>query len=147
DTSISIASSVKDPMKEEAEAVEELRVYSDRSAFKGGVGEAAVLMRGNERIAEHCFYLGSTEEHTVYKAEAVGMILGVELLKEAGGRGTMALGVDNQAAIRAMDAFSSKPGHYLIDIFHDDLHRLLPSNDGRKLMIRWMPGHEGIAGN
>lgn len=59
----------------------------------------------------------------------------------------MALGVDNQATIRATDAFSSKPGHYLIDIFHDDLCRLLPANDGRRLLIRWTPGHKGIAGN
>ncbi|KAG2742523.1 hypothetical protein P692DRAFT_201795598 [Suillus brevipes Sb2] len=59
----------------------------------------------------------------------------------------MALGVDNQAAIRATGGFQSQPGHYLIDIFHDDLCRLLPRNDDHKLIIRWSAGHIGIPGN
>ncbi|KAG2046325.1 hypothetical protein BDR06DRAFT_856220, partial [Suillus hirtellus] len=83
---------------------------------------------------------------TVYEAEVVGMILAVKLLKEEGG-GTMALGVNNQAAIRATNAFHSQPGHYLVDAFHDDLRLLLPEDDGRELTIRWTPGHKGIAGN
>ncbi|KAG2063424.1 hypothetical protein BDR04DRAFT_976650, partial [Suillus decipiens] len=87
--------------------------------------------------------LGKGDEHMVYKAELVGMILAVKILKEEGGgrRGTMALGVDNQTAILATTAFQSKPGHHLANSFHDNLH------NGRKLIIRWMPGHKGIPGN
>ncbi|KAG1765679.1 hypothetical protein EDD22DRAFT_738844, partial [Suillus occidentalis] len=83
--------------------------------------------------------LGSDEEHTVYEAELVGMILAIQMLKEEGGSrgGTMALGVDNQVAILATTAFQSRPGHHLVDTFHDDL----------KLVIRWSPGHKGIPGN
>ncbi|KAG1736260.1 hypothetical protein EDD22DRAFT_787550, partial [Suillus occidentalis] len=104
-------------------------------------------MRGNRVISERRFHLGSEKEHTMYEAEIVGMILAVELLREAGGEGTMALGVDNQAAIRATNAFQSQPGHYLVNKLHDDLRMLLPERDGRKLTIRWTPGHKGIAGN
>jgi hypothetical protein len=68
------------------------------------------------------------KEHTVCEGEPVGMILVVELLKE-GGLGSLALGVDNQAAIAATGAFNSKPGHYLMDIFHDDLRKLIPDHD------------------
>ncbi|OAX33385.1 hypothetical protein K503DRAFT_657318, partial [Rhizopogon vinicolor AM-OR11-026] len=50
-------------------------------------------------------------------------------------------------AITAMGAFSSKPGHYLMDIFHDDLRRIIPAHDRRKLVIRWTPGHQNIPGN
>ncbi|KAG2046295.1 hypothetical protein BDR06DRAFT_856134, partial [Suillus hirtellus] len=88
--------------------------------------------------------LGKIEEHTVYEGEIVGMILAVELGRT---RPTMALGVDNQAAIRATSGFQSQPGHYLIDIFHDNLRRLLPRNDDHKLIIRWSAGHIGIPGN
>ncbi|KAG1798638.1 uncharacterized protein HD556DRAFT_1212488, partial [Suillus plorans] len=95
--------------------------------------------------------LGKAEEHTVYEGEIVGMILAVELLKERTKRmrekPTMALGVDNQAAIRATKGFQSKPGHYLLDIFHDDLRRMLSRKDDRKLTIRWSAGHIGIPGN
>ncbi|KAG2751295.1 hypothetical protein P692DRAFT_20645432, partial [Suillus brevipes Sb2] len=66
-------------------------------------------------------YLGSDQEHMVYEGEMVGMILAIELLKEEGGTGSMALGVDNQAAIWATKAFVLKPGHYLMDKFHNDL--------------------------
>jgi len=55
--------------------------------------------------------LGSDKEHTVCEGELVGMMLAMELLKE-GGLGSLALGVDNQAAIAATGAFNSKPhGH------------------------------------
>ena len=72
--------------------------------------------------------------------EMIGMILTIELPREEGGKGSMALGADNQAAIAATSAFTSKAGHYLMDIFHDDLHRLIPTHDYRKLTIRWTPG-------
>ncbi|KAG2743916.1 hypothetical protein P692DRAFT_201679678, partial [Suillus brevipes Sb2] len=87
--------------------------------------------------------------HTVYEAELVGMVFAVQLLREGGGRrgGTMSLGVDNQAAIRAREVFRSKPGHCLMDIFHDDLRCLIPYDDNRKLTIRWTPGHVNIMGN
>jgi ribonuclease HI len=147
DTTISIAGKKKDALKEEEEADEDLRAYSDGSAYEGGVGGAAVLMRGMETVKERRFYLGKESERTVYEAEIIGMILAVSLLREAGGKGRMALGVDNQAAIRAINAFGSQPGHYLIDKLHDDLRELLPDKDGKKLTIRWTPSHKGIAGN
>lgn len=152
DVELRIASKPEEAHLEDTIADEDLRVYSDGSAIDGGIGGAAVLMEGDRMVDERRFYLGKTEEHTVYEGEIVGMILAVELLRErmrrrGRARPTMALGVDNQAAIRATGGFQSKPGHYLIDIFHDDLRRLLPRNDDHKLIIRWSAGHIGIPGN
>ena len=106
-----------------------------------------MLMRGGEEVMERRFHLGTKKEHTVYEGEIVGMILAIHLLREAEANGTMALGVDNQAAIKATGTFRSQPGHYLMDRFHDDLRKLLPEDDGRKLVIRWTPGHADIPGN
>ncbi|KAG2343931.1 hypothetical protein BDR05DRAFT_863909, partial [Suillus weaverae] len=91
--------------------------------------------------------LGSDCEHTVYEGELVGMILAIEMLREEGGRGTMSLGIDNQVAICATKVFISKPGHYFMDKFHDDLRKLIPVHDDRKLTVRWTPGHQRIPGN
>ncbi|KAG2141406.1 uncharacterized protein EDB93DRAFT_1159675 [Suillus bovinus] len=139
DITISIAPNKKDAIREQEAASETLRVYSDGSAVGGGVGGAAVLMKGKKMIKERRFYLGGYEEHTTHEAELVGIILALQLLKEAGGQGTMALG----------EAFQSQPGHYVrvINILRNALKELLPIEDRRKLTVRWTPGHGGIAGN
>lgn len=152
DIEVRIASKPEEAYLEDTVADEDLRVYSDGSAIDRGIGGAAVLMEGDRMVDERRFYLGKTEEHTVYEGEIVGMILVVELLRErtrrrGRARLTMALGVDNQAAIRATGGFQLKPGHYLINMFHDDLRCLLPKNDDQKLIIRWSAGHIGIPGN
>jgi len=152
DVEISIASKTEEAYYKDQAANEDIRAYSDGSAIDGGVGGGAVIMRGEEVLRERRFYLGSDKDHTVYEGEAVGMILAIQLIKEElrerGGQSlTMALGVDNQAAIRATTSYQSKPGHYLLDIFHDDLRSILLEADGRKLKIRWSAGHIGIPGN
>lgn len=63
------------------------------------------------------------------------------------GHRTVALGVDNPAAIRATKVFQSQSGHHPMNIFHDNLHTVIPDDDGRKLVVRWPPGHIGIMGN
>lgn len=73
--------------KEEALEVERLRhtkrwkVYSDRSEKDGRVGVAAVLYKNGQRCGGIQYHLRSAEEHTVYEAELVGIILGAELLR------------------------------------------------------------------
>jgi ribonuclease HI len=144
-----IAKDVELAAIEDTTASEDLRVYSNGSMINGGVGGAAVAMRGEMIIGSKRFYWGSEKDHTVHEVEIVGMILAVQILKEKGGGvgRSMALGIDNQAAIKATTAFSSQPGHYLMDIFHDDLRQLIQTDDSRKLVIRWTLCHKGIAGN
>ncbi|KAG1733347.1 uncharacterized protein EDB91DRAFT_1011368, partial [Suillus paluster] len=80
DVTTSIAQKEEEAVKEEETADEDLRVYSDGSAIDGGVGAAAVLMRGAKIVSEKRFHLGSDKDHTVYDGEVVGMILAVKLL-------------------------------------------------------------------
>ncbi|KAH7906190.1 hypothetical protein BJ138DRAFT_993451, partial [Hygrophoropsis aurantiaca] len=59
---------------------------------------------------------------TVYEGELVGMILAMELLRSDKGKAnTVALGLDNQAAMLASVNPKPKPGHHLLDIFEKDL--------------------------
>ncbi|OSC96537.1 hypothetical protein PYCCODRAFT_1379002, partial [Trametes coccinea BRFM310] len=57
------------------------RVYTDGSDFKGGVGAAALLYvpgRAQPKVLQ--LHLGPSSQHTVYEAELVVILLGMELL-------------------------------------------------------------------
>ena len=57
-----------------------VQVYSDGSGYEGGIGASALLYI-NDRLARTIrLYLGTTKEHMVYKAEGVGLIMGLHLL-------------------------------------------------------------------
>ena len=130
-------------------APEHIRIYTDGSMHDGGVGAAAVLTRnGKVASALHC-HLGPANEHTVFEAELVGILLGLHLIEKTEKKNiTFALGVDNQAAIKAMSSKFNKPGHYLAAEAYGIAARLRKSK-GKKfsLTLRWTPGHVGIPGN
>ncbi|KAH7903835.1 ribonuclease H-like domain-containing protein, partial [Hygrophoropsis aurantiaca] len=104
-------------------------------------------MRGEEVVRELKFYLGSMKEHTVYEGELVGVILGLELLRSERKPGSMFIGLDNQAAIKAMAAPRAGPGQYLHKHIRQELQRVKHKHKTGKLTIKWTPGHVGIPGN
>jgi ribonuclease HI len=93
--------------------------------------------------------LGTSEEHTVFEAELVGLLLGLQLIKDNATRNlTCAIGIDNQAAIKALASKINKPGHYLAaEVIR--VAQQLRNTQGRKfaLTIRWTAGHSNIPGN
>ncbi|KAH7918414.1 hypothetical protein BV22DRAFT_1024629, partial [Leucogyrophana mollusca] len=94
------------------------------------------------------YYLGSGEDHTVYEGELVGMLLAMELLRTERHRvGSIAIGIDNQAAIRAAINQKMSPGHYILDYFDKALTRALNKHGLEHITVRWTPGHIGIEGN
>ncbi|KAG1828311.1 hypothetical protein F4604DRAFT_1545230, partial [Suillus subluteus] len=74
DVNLSIAQKPEEAYYEDAQADEEIRVYSDGSAVDG-VGGAAVIMDGERVVGERRFHLGKDKAHTVYEGEVIGMIL------------------------------------------------------------------------
>lgn len=144
----------KDEAEEEEQANNrDVRVYSDRSGFKGGIGTSAVLYRCNKPKCSLRFYLGSAGHHTIYEGELVGMLLANELLHTETGIKAM-IGVDSQAAILAMASFKPAPGHYLVDMMHDQMKCLCTKMEKAaggdvkaRIEIIWTPGHRGIPGN
>ena len=79
-----------------------------------GWGVAAIMTKNGKTIDKLHFHLGKMEEHTAFEAELVGMILGLQLIKNRLAKNVAyAIGVDNQAAIRSLASKLDKSGHYL----------------------------------
>ena len=101
-------------------------------------------------IATLCYHLGNDSEHTVFEAEAVGLILAAQLLltrSEASFPATIF--VDNQAVIRSGVQPAAKPGHYLLFHFRNLVRRLLNRKnlDNTLVSLNWIAGHAEIEGN
>jgi ribonuclease HI len=125
----------------------DIRVYSDGSGIGGKIGAAAVLYRGGVLKSRRRLRLGSEKRHTVYEGEGIGMILGLELIREERGVGAVTMGVDNQAAITATGLRRPAPSHYIWDMFHKRLEMVQGRHQDMEIEIRWTPGHKGIEGN
>jgi hypothetical protein len=79
------------------------KVYPYGSAIYGQVGAAAVLLRQGHPPRALNYHLGPDNKHTVREAELAGILLAIHLIKtEKNERTTHAIGVDNQAAIKAI---------------------------------------------
>ena len=147
---VEIAEDKEASVREAENAEEEVQVFADGSAMNGKVGAAAVLTRAGKPPRVLHMHLGTENEHTVHEAELVGMLLGLHLIStERKGSTSFALGVDNQAAIKAFHTNLRSPGHHIAT----EILRMAKQVRKRrskvkyKLTIRWTAGHEGIEGN
>jgi hypothetical protein len=85
----------------------------------------------------------------VFKAELVGLLLGLHLIKTEKSRTIYTLGVDNQAALAAVPTPGNSSEHYLANLFliaAFNLHKMRGTKN-YLLNLRWMAGHVNIAGN
>ena len=107
------------------------------------------MIRGVITSSLH-YHLGPASEHTVHEAELVGLILGLHLIRAIRiGDKRMAIGIDNQAVLKAFQSDLRSPGHHLA---REALRQanIIQKRRGRtnhKLILRWVAGHEGIEGN
>jgi len=59
-----------------------MKVFTDGSGYKGQVRAAVVLYQDGLVRSRRRMRLGSMWHHTVYEVEGVGMVLGLELIRE-----------------------------------------------------------------
>ena len=110
---------ISDNKKESLEDFRQLRhrtlVFTDGSCTDGLIGASAVLYVDYTQVATLRYHLGSEDHHTVFEAEAVGLLLAAQLLltRNEASFPTSVL-ADNQAVIRSGENLSAKPGHYLL---------------------------------
>lgn len=138
---------------ERNEALEEIerensgiQIYMDGSAIEEGVGASAILyMNGSKRKVARK-YLGPSYEHTVFKAELMGAIMGIKMLMHENAH-SYTISTDNQAAITTTHEEKGISGQYLVQALHRQAEVLKAAQHESQLVIRWVPGHEGIEGN
>ena len=96
------------------------------------------------------YHLGSSDDHTVFEAEAVGLILTAKLIHSTP-EITLPINIfmDNQATIISGQRPKSKPGHYILDKLRRLLLGIYRNHDitCKDICISWAPGHTGIIGN
>ena len=144
-----IPGSKEDSKSRDERAPEHVKIYSDGSMHDGNVGAAAIVVKNRKATQKLHYHLGPASEHTVFEAELVGILMGLHLIeKTVKGNITFAIGVDNQAAIKALSSKFNKPGQYLAAEAYQIAARLRKTK-GKKfsLMLRWTAGHTGIPGN
>lgn len=123
------------------------KAFGDGSGYKGGVGAAAILYRDGEEVKAVRYRLGSEDDHKVYEAEIIGLILSLHLAQQQDELTKLSIWIDNSSAITAADTSTSGPSHYLLDHFHTLLTELRLQHPTAKVIISWIPGHEGVEGN
>jgi len=129
---------------------EEVKVYTDGSLHNGAVGAAATLIRRGKQPRTLRYHLGPATQHTVYEAELVGLLLGMQLIRtEKRSNTRCAIGADNQAAIQALQAEQTRPGqHIAAEIIKLAKQTKKERNSKNfRITVRWTAGHSGIEGN
>ena len=78
------------------------------------------------------FYLGKQSEYTIYKAEGVGLLMGLHLLNGLSSQLTFSTsqGSDSQAAIRALGNHWAHSGQYQLNAIHLAAEHLHAKQDG-----------------
>ena len=145
-----IASSKEDASSDFQQCEDGTMIFTDGSCHNGQVGAAACLFVDKEHKATLRYHLGKATEHTVFEAEAVGLILAAQLLnrfREA--KYPASIYADNQAVIRSCTHPSARPGHYLLTCFRKLMKHLLRKKRIKSNMvtIKWIAGHTGNWGN
>ena len=111
---IQILRSKEESKREDAQAPEHVKIYTDGSAHDGKVGAAAIMLKDGRSLGKLQYYLGKDSEHTVFEAELVGILLRLQLIKNERSRNlSYTIGVDNQVAIKSLTSKMDKSGHYL----------------------------------
>ena len=148
DLAIRIADNKELAKQEDTADETPIKVYTDGSGLEGRIGAAAVLYRNGVLKGKRRMQLGSTKHHTVYEGEGVGMLLGLELIREERRvEGMVSMGTDNTAAIIATHKIKPGPSHYIWDLFHKRLAMVRNKHRDMDLLVKWVPGHMDIVGN
>lgn len=91
--------------------------------------------------------MGSAKQHTIYKAELIGIILALHITNKCKWMHKITILANNQAAIKTLDSKTANASLYLVPILRKMVEKLRRANRGLEIVIRWVPRHKGMRGN
>ena len=119
DIAIRIAENKEKAREEDLKDMSHVKVYMDGSGINSQIEAAAVLYRDRILKRRRRMRLGTTKHHTVFEGEGVGLISGLELMREEEEvDGMVLMGSDNTAAISTTHTIKLNPSHHIWDLFH-----------------------------
>lgn len=93
-------------------------------------------------------YLGTAEEHMVYKAELAGIMLGIDMVQKLPEVQGASIVPDSQAAIKvAAKGHNNGANSLLFKAIKDELENLHHKHEGANITVQWTSRHLGIKGN
>ena len=104
---------------------DDIKIFSDRSVVNGRVGGAAVLERNEQHKVVLCVHPGPSSRYTIFNRENVSLILTLTLALAAQRSQHVSVFIDSQSVLKALDAASAHPGHYLTDLVLQQFNCLL----------------------
>ena len=142
------------PLSEEAEEEEPIeedvvQVFSDGLGLGGQIGATAVMYRMGRGPRVLRYHLGLLTDHTVFEAEAVGLLLALHMLKYERDAPQAIVRLDNQAVLGALHICKPSPTQAIIDEIITQMERnwAQASNPAYTLDVTWVWGHSGVEGN
>ena len=126
-----------DQMEPESRA---LAIYTDGSGIDGKIGAAAFT---TTQVAHQ--HLGSNTQFNVYTGELTAINLAVDIARHQQAN-ECNIYTDSQAAIKALVNPKRQSGQQIIKMTLDNIDTAV-TEEGLKLSIHWIPGHQDIAGN
>ena len=122
------------------------KIFTDGSGQGNGIGAAAVLYKKGKvgPLKTLKMFIGASEEHNVYEAEAVGVVLALWILERTpdtiGKR--VSIYSDNQALVTTIPHPKSTSGQHVLCSLRAAIEGL-----GCNLAIKWISGHSKVKGN
>ena len=102
--SVKFCKSREDTVREANEVDMDIKIFTDRSEYEGGIGATAVIIPKHSRVRKLKLHIGMNGKQIVYSGELSVLSLSTHLLcMETTWFNTVFFGTDNQAGIRATD--------------------------------------------
>jgi ribonuclease HI len=129
----------------------ETRLHSDESSHEFGlVGAAACIIQPDGTMRALRLHLGKDVHYTVHAAESAGLVLATHLLvlvtEPAAPQNEVSVSIDNHALLKGADRYRHAYGQWATDILRKQVAGMV-ARAPLRLVLRWTPGHIGIAGN
>ena len=127
----------------------EVQLFSDGSGLDGSIGAVAVMYNDGREVKVLRYCLGTLTDHTVFEAEATGVLLALHMLWTERNVKKATIWLDNQAVLGALTTRKPKPGQNIIDEVISQVEYVWQraTNPAFRLEIGWVKGHSGVEGN